>query len=88
MPLTATPDYIVTVSADHTIVLPDEIPVGSQVTITVIPSSTMQQENAERKARFGETIAAIQSALAHGSALATISDADLDTLIKKARKAS
>ena len=88
MHVTSTPAYIVTVGADHTVILPEEIPVGSQVTITVIPSSALDQPNeAARHARFGETLAAIQSALTSGTTPATISDADLDTLIKKARKA-
>jgi hypothetical protein len=89
MPLTSTPAYIVTVGADHTVVLPKEIPVGSQVTITVIPSSALdQQDDAARHARFGETLAALQSASTTGATPATVSDADLDSLIKKARKAS
>jgi len=89
MPLTSTPAYIVTVSADHTVVLPEEIPVGSQVTITVIPSGARdQQDDAARHARFGETLAALQSALTIETTPATVSDADLDKLIKKARKAS
>ena len=89
MPLTSTPAYVVTVGADHTIILPEEIPVGSQVTITVIPSgASSQPDDAVRQAHFGEMLAAIQSALAAETESDTISDADLDALIKKARKAS
>jgi hypothetical protein len=87
MTITTTPAYIATVGDDHTVVLPEEIPVGARVTITVIPSVSDQQDGEARSARFSATLAAIQAASARTTPPA-ISDAELDTLIKKARKTS
>jgi hypothetical protein len=88
MTITTTPAYIATVGDDHTIVLPEEIPVGARVTITVIPTGPNQQEDEARSARFAETLAAIQAAARARTTPPAISDAELGALIKKARKAS
>ena len=88
MSLTSTPAYVATVGEDHTIVLPEEIPVGAQVTITVIPSSVPDpHDGGTRRARFEETLAAIHAASTVETTPPAISDAELDALIKKARKA-
>jgi hypothetical protein len=87
MSLTSTSAYVATVGEDHTIVLPEEIPVGAQVTITVIPSSVPNEHDEARRARFEETLAAIHAALTVEAPGPTISDAELDARIKKARKA-
>ena len=87
MSLTSTPAYIATVGEDHTIVLPEEIPVGAQVTITVIPSSIPNGHDDEaRRARFEATLAAIRTASTAEIIPPAFSDAELDALIKKARK--
>ena len=88
MTLTSTPAYVATVGEDHTIVLPDEIPVGAKVTITVIPANvpTDHDEDA-RRTRFEETLAAIHAASNVGITSSAGPDGDLDALIKKARKA-
>jgi hypothetical protein len=63
MTLTSTPAYIAIVGADHTIVLPEEIPVGAQVTSTVIPSGVSDQTDDEtRRSHFKETLTAIKAA--------------------------
>ncbi|HEX5689569.1 MAG TPA: hypothetical protein VFX76_06185, partial [Roseiflexaceae bacterium] len=85
MTLTTTPAFIAIVGADHTIVLPDEIPVGAQVTITVIPAGASDQKEDERRSRFAETLAVIKAASATKSK--ELSEAELDALVKKARKA-
>ena len=86
MTLTSTPAYIAIVGADHTIVLPEEIPVGAQVTITVIPPSVSDQgADMARRSRFEETLAAIQAASTIESR--ELSEVELDALIKKACKA-
>jgi hypothetical protein len=88
MSLTSTPAYVATVGEDHTIVLPEEIPIGAKVTITVIPSSVPNQHDDEaRRARFEETLAAIRTASTAEIIGSAISDAELDALIKRARKA-
>jgi len=87
MPLTSTPAYIAIVGEDHTVVLPEEIPIGAQVTITVIPPVQNQLDDRARSARFAETLAAIRAATNAPNPPA-ISDTELDVLIKKARKAS
>ena len=89
MTLTSTPAYIATVGADYTIVLPEEIPVGAQVTITVIPTNVPNQPDDEaRRSRFDETLAAIRAASVADTTSPTISDAELDSLIKTARSFS
>jgi hypothetical protein len=88
MALTTIPAYVVTVGADHTIVLPEEIPVGAQVTITVISPLPDHQDEAARASRFAETLTAIQAASRARVTPPAISDAELDALIKKARKSS
>jgi hypothetical protein len=86
MTLTSTHAYIAIVGADHTIVLPEEIPVGAQVTITVIPPGVSEQRDDEaRRSRFEETLAATRAASTIEST--EPSEAELDALIKKARKA-
>jgi hypothetical protein len=87
MPLTSIPAYVATVGEDHTVVLPDEIPVGSKVTITVIPYSVPNElDEQARRARFEATLAAIREASTTETTPLAISDTELDVLIKKARK--
>lgn len=88
MPLTTIPAYITIVGPDHTIVLPEEIPIGAQVTITVLPPTSSLQNDESRSTRFAETLAAIQTASSARISPPAISDAELDALIKEARKAS
>ena len=87
MSLTSTPAYIAIVGEDHTIILPEEIPVGAQVTITVILPTAPNELDETRRARFEETLAAIHAASVVETPAPAISDQELDTLIKKARKA-
>src|SRR5262245_32547510 len=88
MTLTLTPAYIASVGADRTIVLPEEIPVGALVTITVIPSDLLdQRDDTARRSRFEETRAAIRATSTTETTPPAISDAQLKALIKKARKA-
>jgi hypothetical protein len=87
MPLTSTPAYIATVGEDRTIVLPAEIPIGAQVIITVVPAVQNQSDDQAYSTPFATTLAAIRAA-ANMPTPPAISDAELDALIKKARRAS
>jgi len=86
MALETIPAYITKVGSDHTIVLPDEMPVGATVAVIVVPADITAADDAARRARFAETLTAIRDASAGGSRPA-ISDGELDALIEKARKA-
>jgi hypothetical protein len=88
MSLTSTPAYIATVGEDHTIVLPEEIPVGARVVITVIPSTFEQLDDDARRGRFARTLAAIDAASRAEAAQPTISQAELDALVEQARTTS
>ena len=85
MTLETTQAYITTVGPDHTVVLPDNIEVGT--TVAVIVMSNVPKDD-ERQARFVATLAAIRAASATTASLPPISDADLEDLIQKARQSS
>jgi hypothetical protein len=86
MAIEMTPAYVATVGADHTIVVPEDIPIGTTVAVIVMPSESVKMSEEARHARFAETLAAIREASLQYSEETPISDADLDALIKKARK--
>ena len=88
MSLTSTPAYVATVGEDHIIVLPEEIPVGAQVIITVIPSAFEQLGDDARRARFARTLAAIDAASRSEAAQPDISEVDLDAVVEQARTTS
>jgi hypothetical protein len=87
MSLTITSAYIAIVGEDHTIILPDDIPVGSRVSITVIPLSTQQPEDELRRTRFSDTLKAAQSAT-DAPATPSLNDEELDALVKRARRSA
>jgi hypothetical protein len=78
--------YIVTVGPDHTIVLPEDIAVGS--TVVVVLLTTPLEGDPHRQARFMATIEAIRAATAIEVSPPVIADTDLEALIKKATLAS
>lgn len=78
--------YITTVGPDHTIVLPEDIAVGSTV-VVVLMSNPPEQDN-ERQTRFAATLEAIRAASVADIPAPAITDADLEALIKKARRIS
>jgi hypothetical protein len=86
MTLETTQAYITTVGPDRTVVVPDDIAVGSTVAV-VLMSSTPGAE-AKRQARFAATLAAIRAASASETTPSTVTDAELEVLINKARRAS
>jgi hypothetical protein len=86
MPAKLTSAYITTVGSDRTIVLPEEIAVGTTVAIVALPLSA-EQDEAARKARFAATIEAINHA-AEAENASPISDEQLNELIKKATRSS
>jgi hypothetical protein len=88
MELTETSAYVAIVGDDHTIILPAEIPVGSRVTITVIPPPSPAQTEDERLARFAATKSAIQNAIKAQHIPPALSASELQALIRAARKAS
>lgn len=86
MALVTTEAFITKVSADHTIVLPAKMPVGTTVIVTVVPESGVEEIDQERHARFAETLDAIRRSYPFYEAQPSISDEELDDLIERARK--
>lgn len=82
MSTTTTSAYITTVRPDRTIVLPDEMAVGSTVAVVLLPSNSEPNE-ADRSERFKTTLDAINNA-AEAEIVPTISEEELDKLIRKA----
>jgi hypothetical protein len=78
--------YIATVGPDHTIVLPEDIAVGS--TVVVVLLSTPPEYDPHRQARFMATIEAIRAAMAIETSPLDIANTDLEALIKKATHGS
>lgn len=86
MPATITSAYITTVRPDRTIVLPDEMAVGTTVAVVVLPSSS-EQDDVARRERFEATLSAIGNA-SNAENAPSISDEQLDKLIKRALRSS
>jgi hypothetical protein len=74
--------YIATVGPDHTIVLPEDIAVGS--TVVVVLLATPPEDDPLRQARFMATREAIRAATAIEVSQPDVTDTDLEALIKKA----
>lgn len=87
MALASIAAYIAVVGEDHTIVLPEEIPVGTHVAITVLPTGIPAPDDEARRKRFNETLATISKAIAASDTLPDLSDAELEALVRKARTA-
>ena len=79
------PAFISTVNATRTIALPASIPVGSRVAVMVM-SGEPAEDSPERRLRFDRVMAAIQAAIAEGFTPPVISDKELDSRIKMARR--
>lgn len=78
--------WVATVESDHTVKVPEDLPVGEQVVIMRIPAmSTLLADPARRK-RFAATRAAVRKALDQGSPRAPLSDEEIVALVKRARK--
>ncbi len=82
MPATVTSAYITTVRPDRTIVLPDEMAVGTTVAVVVLPSAS-EPDDARRRERFEATLSAVRNASKEKD-VPSISNEQLDRLIKKA----
>jgi hypothetical protein len=83
-----TPAFITIVQPDHTISLPEDIPVGAKVMVVMVPANVNASEpDSERKARFENTLAAIKAAT-EKSLSDLPSDENLSALVDQARKAS
>jgi hypothetical protein len=76
--------YITVVEDDHRVSLPESVPVGTTVVVTVMPSSLMSKAEDGRKARFAAALDLIRHASAKPQA--DISNAELDALIREARQ--
>ena len=88
MAIELTQAHIAHIRPDHTIVLPEEMPVGATVVVIVLPTPAPSlDEEAARRARFGATLAAIRAAMSQGTPPLP-PEAELDALIEKARHAS
>jgi len=81
MAVELTPTHVATIRHDHTIALPNEMPVGAKVMVIVMPDEISE---AARKARFAKTMEAIRVAMQ--MPLPKITDAELNALVDKARE--
>lgn len=84
MVLEKTEAYISVVDKDHKIKVPKSLPVGAKVAIILVEAAP-EQESA-RQQRFATTLEAIRAASTYPSA--DLSEADIDLLISKARRAN
>jgi hypothetical protein len=82
------PMYVATVAEDHTVALPEHLPIGTRVGIIILPVSSENGALA-RKARFEAALADITAAIAHSRSepITLPPDEEFDTLIEDARKA-
>jgi hypothetical protein len=89
MELETIPAYITVVTADRTIVLPDDMPIGAKVAVVIMPSErSLPNEDDARRERFAKTLAAIKAAVESEESLSAMPDDALDELIEKARKST
>ena len=81
--------YIATVERDHTIHLPEAIPVGSKVAVLLLPAAAaLSDPNNDRRARFEQVLAAVRTAIAEGFSPPAISDTELNARIRRARQST
>ena len=83
-----TATYMSTIKADHTVELLENMPVGAQIAVTLLPTEEPQEENAARNLRFQEVMAAIRVAIDSNYTTPEISDQELNQLIHEARQAA
>ena len=86
MSIEMTPTLIATIRPDHTVALPAEMPVGAKVMVIVMPGESAKMEESARRERFARTLNAIRAAMQ--MPLAQITDAEIDSLVDKARKSA
>ncbi len=84
MSVEMTPTHIATIRPDHTVALPAEMPVGAKVMIIVMPDEAARSGEAARRERFARTLNAVRAALQ--MPLAQVTDAEIESLVDKARK--
>ena len=85
MILETTTTYITTISKNHTIDLPTEMPVGATVAVILMPKQVSIIDEAKRHADFQATLEIIRSLPQQPRA--EISDEEFDQLIEEAREA-
>ncbi len=76
-----TPAYITTVTEDHTVVVPPDLPVGTVVAVVAVVS-----DEAARQRRFSATLSAIRQAMAPRQTDVEPTDDEIDALVARARK--
>ena len=79
---------IATVEPNHTVKVPTSLAVGEQVLIMPVPSITALLNDAARRARFAATRKALQEAVAKNSATVSLTNQEIVSLVKKARRAT
>ena len=75
-----------TIEADHTIRVPADLPVGERVMVVRLPSVVDLTGDAERRARFAATRAAIAHAIDEGFPRTAPTDEEIVALVKRARR--
>ncbi|MCB0105642.1 MAG: hypothetical protein KDE53_07030 [Caldilineaceae bacterium] len=82
-----TPAYIFTVRSDHTVVLPNDVPIGAKVAVVLVGPDDEKIVDKMRHARFQKVLDAIKAAVDSGYEPPAISDAEIDARIERARHA-
>ena len=85
--ISTTPAYISTVSADHTVALPKEVPVGSKVAVIIVSPHEGKVAEKARQARFQKVLDAIKAAKEAGFTPPALPDSEIDARIERARHA-
>ena len=86
MSVSTTPAYIGMVDEGHMVSVPSEVPIGAKVAILLLPPTSADEREVERKERFDSVMTAIRSAIAAGYTAPVISDEELDARIRRARQ--
>jgi len=84
--------YITVVEEDHLIAIPRTIPTGATVAVVIVPPSGImlwppKDEESVRQAHFAAVMEAIKSIVAKPAPADHYTDAELNAIIEKARKA-
>jgi hypothetical protein len=87
MSLERTAAFVTTVTPDHTIHLPEDLPVGAMIAVVLLPFDTASADVEARRARFARARAALRRAAVWAEDQPAVDDATLDALIDRNRRA-
>ena len=74
--------------SQSTVELPESMPIGAKVAVTLLPIEESQEDNVARNLRFQQVMDAIRAAINSNYTSPEISDQELNQLIRKARQSA